>query len=740
VDEYQDTNDLQTELVSLLHAPSRNHLFIVGDPRQSIYRFRGANVACFKKMLDRLEHLGGKIISLNENFRSRSSIINFVNEVAAPLGGDPLAAERPEVDPAVFALSIPSPEKTPYEELRREEAATIAAHLKGLFDRKAFVWKDMAILFQAMTTTDLYEQALRAFGIPFRTYGGKRFLDRPEIRDLLSALSFAADPSNTSSLLAILRSPLVGLSDDECVLLAGEKGKDFHKAALSSPRASFIQELLRVKEHLHPSELVRFILKETGYEVICQAIDPAGGKVANLEKFIGLACDLEREIQVTLPAFVEFIQNLIRRGARMGDAPVIDDLNSEVKIMTVHAAKGLEFPVVVLPDLIRQPSNATEPWCFVRGRGVSFKQRDPKFPFAPLVAPETFTELRKQDECEEEAESRRLLYVAMTRARDHLVLPIHPEHPTKGRWHRWITPHLEKVETITVNEVKGLTPERRLGGGASPELAEGLGEGFPLPRLSPKSGLVPSRSNTVTVSQLESFDRCPQEYYLKYQLLLPSGVLLAKHPERLSAPVKGSILHNALLMLAKNKTAHVHDLIAAECQALGISCDDATIHELAAPLQSFMKSPLFDDFHQGQHELRFDAIVEDRLITGKIDWLRQGKTGYEIVDFKTDRIDGGCEERAKNYELQMTTYALAIEMALGVSIERTILYFLHPQKTFEMAMSDGRRDEGRKKIAAILNRIAAKDFHLNSFTPPCVHPKTTCTYHINKLCWLDRQQ
>lgn len=746
VDEYQDTNDIQDMLIELLHDPKSNRAFIVGDPRQSIYRFRGANVSCFAMAAGRITAGGGSVVGLVENFRSRPEIIDFINLATKPIedslfkgldsimpaGRITLVASRPkEKTPALTLLECKGRNDMPASERRILEARAIASYVSGLIESGKRNPGDIACLFRAITAVETYESAFREFGIPCRVYGGRHLLAKPEITDLMAGLAYAADHTNDAALLTLARSPLIGLSDDESVILAGENGKCFRQNILTHPKAEkILARLKKAGTHRNPSEVIRLVLDETGYEVFCAAADPSGLKLANIDKLITIAHSLESEAPTSLKSFVDYISALKDESARIGDPPAAATGQKLVRCMTVHAAKGLEFPVVILPDLIRQPLAHAKSWIFVRGEGLAYKWRDPSRPFGKKIESPGFVSMLQKDVLEEEEESRRLLYVALTRAKECLVLPIHDMAESRGKWHNWLKPaawgnaEFEKI-TPSLPEANGIINDRD--------------ETLPFPVLAQGARAPAALPRAFSVSELEAFARCPQEYYLKYVARLPAQMVLAKRNGDLPANLRGQIIHEAIEGLEIGRTDRLEALLRNACLAHRIFPSSAMIANLTKPLGAFLEHPIFSEMDRGLKELKFDWQIGGHIVSGKLDLLLPVRDGFEIIDFKTDRVKPGqAKARAQSYDLQMTTYAIAVEECERKPVYRTRLYFLEAMSEQSEDMTEKRRGNGLSQIAEIIGRIVDSDFGTGGQKLPCEETFCNCPYHLNGLCWLDR--
>jgi ATP-dependent helicase/nuclease subunit A len=752
VDEFQDTNDIQTELVLNMYEPGTNQLCIVGDPRQSIYRFRGANIDCFATALERIRNCKGETIHLAENFRSRHGIVTFVNASQQALAdglfgrltidgitssSEGMKAARISGDngAAVATIEITTDPKTKVADRRTLEAEAVAGFISKIVREGDAAWGDVVCLFQALTGVAPYEAAFKKAGVPFRLFGGRGFLKRQEVVDLINLLGYASDPTDHVSLLGLLRSPFISLSDDELVELAGPDGKSLISAVATDPRCKLLEELGHMAKHLRPSEVIRQAIDMTGFEILCKGSDDSSGATANIDRFIELAESIERQEPTPLAEFTGFIRELKKQSARLGNPPASGDASKAVRCMTVHAAKGLEFPVVILPDLFRKPHNLGGSWQFSRHEGVGFKLKDKLQPFGPRKNTDLYTRIIDEERSGDSAESKRLLYVAMTRARDLLVLPIHPGMKSDGPWHKWLTPIIEASDELMTFSV----PEGRIEGPFGDVIIESEKDSetpeLVIERASAQQSEALSKRSSFTVSQLESFDRCPQEYYMKYVLGLPASDLFVENSEKLPANIFGSIIHGVLERYGESGASALEDLIKTECIANGVVPDSVITGRVEKAIEEAMILPIMGDIADGKHEVRFDWRIDDHFINGSIDWLKSSGDGLEIVDFKTDDVrEGDIELRAKEYDLQLMCYALASECATENVVTATSLVFLKPHIVHTTKLTDERRDEGVDRIKSIISNIEGLNFSIGEQSPPCFK----CPYHHNGMCWIEK--
>ncbi len=469
VDEFQDTDPVQAEILRRLAGASfaTGKLFVVGDFKQSIYRFRGAEPQIFQELRAEFPEAGRH--ALTENYRSTTGVIDFVNALFAdafdpekprliPGNDSQPASDVPAVelvwaDESTIVEDGPKAKRPGVDERRRVEAQWLARHLRT---RLAAGWPirvrgtneirdahagDVAFLFRAMTDLAAYEQALEAEGFDYHVVGGKAFYAQQEVRDLVNVLSIVEDPLDSIALAGALRGPFFALSDEGLFWLhqAG-RGEliDGLDALDSAPnldetdrrRALRARSLLggwrELKDHSPIAALVDRVLDESGFEAALLGEPLGGRKRANARKLVRLARRFDSRGGFTLAHFVARLRADLRDPPREEQAATTEEEGESIRLMSIHQSKGLEFPIVVVPDLNRKSD-------IVRA-GVAFTTA-----LGPLVRPSNDDPSDHEDDAgsgrslgwltyeaierrEDEAEALRLFYVATTRARHDLIL------------------------------------------------------------------------------------------------------------------------------------------------------------------------------------------------------------------------------------------------------------------------------------------------------------------------------
>ncbi len=398
VDEFQDTNRRQRNIVDCLVENEHGKLFVVGDARQSIYRFRGADVAVFQSVQRKVEENGGLVRDIDQTFRTHKNLLSAMDHLLSFQMGTQEDLERPYYVP--FSKMIPLKEKADYpikppflrimvgsgkdSEHGRDIAANqLAAYLLAMKKSGEIQnWQDVALLFRAASGFSFYENAFEEAGIPFVTVAGKGFYDRPEVRDLLNLLRAVADPWDDLAMVGLLRSPAIGMSDQGITQIrwlgSGNSEKSLALALdqdlshLTEPDQSAVIRARQILSALSEivgrrpvSEVLQKIVNMTNYRAILAGYEERSWR--NVDK---LLMDSANTSFTSISAYLEFIQQTRAAGAREGEAP--GEAEQMVQLMTIHKAKGLEFPWVILADAGRKSNARFDHFLLVNEEGTGF--------------------------------------------------------------------------------------------------------------------------------------------------------------------------------------------------------------------------------------------------------------------------------------------------------------------------------------------------------------------------------
>ena len=771
VDEFHDVSPIQWEIIRALADPAEaGKLFLVGDPRQSIYSFRGADVRVFN--VARREILAaeapGAEIALSRSFRSHQPLQDVLNGIFrkvlrrgsdGPSGeyeadfGEPLTAERqrsPAAQPALELLLL----DCKAAELRADGghlslAWTLGRRLRALVDEGRPVWDkdggylrslgygDIALLFQTHKGMPHFEEAFRELGLPFVTEGGQGFYGRQEVVDLLNLLRALRNPGDDLALAAVLRSPLFALSDDallalrwmrdddgRCVplwpALQGAQGLPADEVARAGDAAATLQELAQLAGRMSVEELLREALRRTGYLAALSGLADGERRRGNVEKLLEKAADSGATL------YTEFEPQpgeLSDRELRVGEAS--SDSDSAISLMTVHKAKGLEFPLVVLADAgnSHQTSISSVLWrddegelaCKVFDMGQGKHQ--------PTYSWQRATKRRQERDL---AERRRLFYVAATRARDWLIICGQMKsRPGENSWLAWLQ------DALDIDLAAGGRME--VGGGqitwrCQSEASETDASRAPRTRVTARMEAVGAdRDEGSTPALLQPLPPQPPLAPRQWaatdlaEAIYGAGKL---HTPRAAPELErradedsdfgegrrlGDVVHEVLRWWRPDAHAETDALerwLRHYLQAQRWHNQEALLQQGLNLLERFRGSALCGRLGAAQtvlRELPFLHRYKGCEIRGSIDLLLQDRAGrWTLVDFKTTDLgkDAGparARENARRHHLQLGIYAAALlqhpeiaEGALDVQLHylRHSLDVVVPPAEWRSALTD----------------------------------------------------
>jgi ATP-dependent helicase/nuclease subunit A len=503
VDEFQDTDPLQAEILLLLAAddaqeanwrharPVHGRLFLVGDPKQSIYRFRRADVAIYRDVCRQLESQGARIVRLNTSFRSVPEIQTCVNAAFAPImTGDeatlqadyvPLAPYRPALrnQPSLVALPVPEPYAKRYVSAMSVEKSlpdAVGALVDWIVNHSGWQVtersgsepvrvsaKHVCLLFRRFISwqTDVtrpYVDALESRGLPHVLVGGRAFHEREEIEAIRAAFAAIEWPDDELSIFATLRGPFFAIGDEELLewsyrfgrgsggtfrrhvfhpfrvpaVFSGDTPPDLERLRPIAGALGLLKRLHKGRNYVPVAETLHELVNATRAHVGF-ALRPGGEQaLANVLHVAALARQYELDGGISFRGFVDELREAAET-AQAAEAPILEEDSDGVRMMTVHKAKGLEFPIVILADLTCKLSRAEA------GRWI-----DPAGNLCALKlggwAPMDLLRHDAEEAAKDRAEGERLAYVAATRARDVLVVPVIGDEPYEGGWLHPLTP------------------------------------------------------------------------------------------------------------------------------------------------------------------------------------------------------------------------------------------------------------------------------------------------------------
>jgi len=776
MDEFQDTDPTQAELARLLcdEVIHDGKLFLVGDQKQSIYRFRGADPRVFQQLRSELPAPGRLPLTLN--FRSQPAILHFVNHLfrealSGADGYEALRAQHPQTtaEPAVEFLWARQADDTEEDHEKRElapsqrkrEGRWIARRIRGWLEdreprvrdraapdgRRAVRPGDVAILFRALSDLESYESALREFGIDYYVVGGHAFYAQQEVYDLVNVLTAAARPDDLVSLAGALRSPFFNLSDEALYWLARAPGG--LAAALSAAElpaelpasdrepvrfaAQVLAELRAGKDALPIAGLIRLVLERTGYDAILVGEFLGERKLANLGKLLDLAYSFDRAGFLTLDDYLYQLANFVAKQPKEPPAATQPEASDVVRLMSIHQAKGLEFPVVIVPDLNRRmqvPSSSTayHPQLGPLVRLPSELREEPS------VSGLTLYDAIEQEDDEEEL--IRLLYVATTRAADVLVLSASwaPEQTLANPWTKLLAERFDlesgrplgtggdNVRVRVLNEEPRLSraAERRPKAVDRAKIASQAehartGEVPPLvARIRPQ----PAGRRQYSVSRMEGTLKLaiPQAERLDR---LPTAHAAEEPLARAQALQLGTLIHGVLAEMGSQPPDDLERMIERTARQMivpGTPWPD--LQEVAKILRGFLQTARARSLFAAPHvetELEFllswppdqPPEPDDLFLLGNIDVIYQDAAGdWHLVDYKTHDVQPANRAALKSqFEMQVHLYALAVEKVLGRAPVEVCIHWLRTGDEDHWTWNATARKHGLRLVSEALRTI-----------------------------------
>jgi ATP-dependent exoDNAse (exonuclease V) beta subunit len=774
VDEFQDTNRLQCELVDLVAHPDHTEVFTVGDEFQSIYGFRHADLEVFRERRAQASSL----LALTRNYRSRPQVLAAVNHLFGDAFGDdyqPLAASAEFADP-VFGhpVELLVTDKASFadtsEHWRTGEARRIASRVRELVDSGEAEPGEIVVLFAAGTDAERYEDALRREGLPTFRATGRGYFGQQQVVDLLAYLRLLHNRYDDVALATVLASPFVGISNDALVLLRRNAPRRPLFTALeralpeqlesSDERLlrAFLQRyerLVRASARIGLEALCERIVGEHDYDLAVLARWDGTRRFANLRKLGRMAREYEAVRGADLEGFVRFVRDQDAFGSKELEAVAEEEGGGAVRLLTIHAAKGLEFKVVIVADAGRDIGGP-------RGPDEIVALSDGRFGFR-MVHPTRgdrrgvfgWDDVRQAAGDQERQERLRLYYVAMTRAIDRLVVSgaIDPERSADRTTPiGWVLDRLDAHETIveagdlpieldrgdarfvlTVARHRA-APDADAGADAPvAELADELESqltlfdevspgrprlGIELPALAEIASPPVHDVRRLSYSALALFERCSYRFYAERVLGLPprEAVGDAVSPGTLAATEIGDAVHRLLELVPLDDPAPPAraDLeLTVRGWYPDVTADE--LDRIAVLVESYCASALarrLAELEGARPERPFVFEHDGVLIRGRLDVLWQEGARALVVDYKSNALEDRepSEIVESEYALQRLVYALVCLRAGASEVEVAYQFLEAPDDVVSTTFTVADVEPLEVELSAAIARIRAGDF------------------------------
>jgi ATP-dependent exoDNAse (exonuclease V) beta subunit len=735
IDEFQDTDPVQAELALLLTSdeqpgedwrtlkPAPGRLTVVGDPKQSIYRFRRADISVYDQVKDAA--LADGQVQISTNFRSNPQLLDGLNAAF-----DKILQAQPGVQPGnVTLLHPPNAEESRRhaivlaegtaegnaEEIRRAEAGVIAGLLYRaqteaweIRDRnrenewRRCRWGDMAILLPARTGLELYEQALADAGIPYRHEGSRDFFNRDEVRDLIWVLSAVDDPTDRVALVGALRSSAFAVSDEQLVIHTAAVGHLSYRSTVQGPSepvnhaSEELRDLHQLRRSVSLAELIRRTVERTRLVEFALTKPDGDQGAANLLAIVEDARLFSAAGGGGLRPFIRYLRDSMEDEAIEIEATVAEETDDVVRIMTMHGAKGLEYPIVALANLGSQPHTPSAPVPREHEHRLHFRVgADTRGRSGHFATPD-YHQVWEEEKTLIEAERLRLLYVAATRARDHLLIPcVTGRHAAKHLLAELVAAlpcdDTAVVTVVDADEIAApaipIEPDRPVPDSDVDAAIAGRTEWLEIrDELRKRAGV--EREIETASSRERAYGPLAAEVSTFGATLMvhdgppiPVGDAVHMVMERITLPDAHDLKGIAEDVCLEGDIADQLDDVIAMCRACLRS---GSVQSAIAAGRLWREVP----FVLSQASSSGDAQTGP-LATGRVDLVYQDGQALVVVDYKTDKdvTEGTAEAHAlEHHSGQAEVYSQALSSATGLPVREVV--FVYCRAGVEVRMRD----------------------------------------------------
>lgn len=803
VDEFQDTDTIQFNIIKKIagNFESENNVFVVGDEKQSIYGFRNAQLSVFQDYKNYLREQNQKlknaeVVTLSTSYRSAPSIAAFVNLIFSNLWKDfnfnenkinfhqeveysPLQIGREKFsdEPVVFLVSDDT-------ENQNQKVADYILYLissgKEIFDKKEERFRkidfgDIALLFRTRLEIKEFENSFIEKNIPFVVSGGRGYYQSEEIQDWISYLLFLSNYRNDDALLSILRSPFFALSDNQILEISFQEGNSFYEklanyCKLKQP--ALVNEVFEIlTKHINAAsrytipELIQTILRDTHYYGKIDFHPKKSQMIANIEKLINVAHNFETKGLEDLKSFTKYLKEALENE----DSPeaIISEIKGSVQLMTMHQAKGLEFPIVILPNFEKGLQKSS----------VKFGELaiNDYFGFCYKLSEEEGNNIHtlssffgnKINEGIVYNEQLRLLYVSLTRATEKLVISFslneEKSQENQNCFKKILLDHLpnfnfeqnnsksiktnltylrkQKDNFIEVEENYELTIDiiKELPNLKEENLTpndDSKKHSYDL-RVFTESIKDKVKEEIFTATQINTYQFCPFKYLLKFIIgYKPSKDYISETSEDdfISGAEVGLIFHQLMEKLSNPDLNEAEEILTQILEPYPETISQVLKEVVFQKLSQLINHKIFLDIFSNKNAFREFEIrlkFHNHLFLGVIDRININDSEITIIDYKTDTFDEKeLNKKIEEYKTQMEFYVLLVSEYFKQKEKiNLILYFVnHPDKSEIRTYNQIEIENIRNKFLEILSQIENGNFQKN------ISMCKQCEYSKNQEC------
>jgi ATP-dependent helicase/nuclease subunit A len=793
VDEFQDTNEIQYQIfLPILDYLKNGELFIVGDEKQSIYKFRDAEIEIFNITRDNIKIEAGEknLLNLPDSFRMTPAICTFTNYIFKKLFSNPdnlygevpnteLVCARSDKINGKVELLISKDNET---DNKIDEAEFVANKILAILENGVYTWKDISILVRKRKNFDELEKSFLKNDIPYSIVGGRGFYQRQTISDVYNYLSFLIDENNSSALVGILRSPFFSISDSILFEISLQKGNSYWNKFKSyvkeknqfSNIITILEENIGLSDSLELSQLLKKLVTDQNYVAILTSREDGSQELANLDKLISIARDFNSKGFRNLYDFISYLKESI--SGLEDEAQAAFNLEKDaVKLMTIHQSKGLEFPVVFLFKTAEKSLSGS-----IKSKEIQIDKKFgvlaklprnenylEEYEMAPIISLHNFLEERKNL-----AELKRLLYVAITRAKDEIyisatidenksfindsfisllsiglddqfmndkivikdnldyLIEVNGKYKTKSKISEIVIPIRFQTDSL-----KPLVKQNSL----PPENFE-----IEIHKIASQE-----KGEIISSSKVSIYSQCPLKYFLTYEygyaklnsseisknLISDNDYLNAmdfnledenslsdeqNEIVSFSSTDYGKLLHGVLEK--ETPLENINDYLLEE-NYLGVNnfgINNYLLEKLKSDLSGYFKSAIYQKFSQFiDYKNEFEIYIkdEDYFLHGILDKIVFNGKKIIVLDYKTDNIkEKDVVKRAEYYLMQLKFYLyIASKLFKGFDIYEGYLVFIkHPEHPVQIDYNSKTikklNSEVKSIIASLRKRSREKNY------------------------------
>jgi len=789
VDEFQDTNEIQYQIfLPILDYLKSGKLFIVGDEKQSIYKFRDAEIEIFNSTRNDIRIAEGEnnLLVLPDSFRMTPAICVFCNHLFKNLFSfpDENYGEVPATD-LVCARVDDKKGKVEFLISRKDDVSKaitgdelVAKKILQIVEQKNYSLKDITILVRKRKYFAELEKTFLQYKIPFTIVGGRGFYQRQTISDILNYISFLTDENNSPALVGLLRSPFFTISDSKLFEISLQKGRSFWKKLLNTRKADeninsvckILEENLLLSSSVNLPYLIKKIISDKDYLYIIASRKDGEQEIANIDKLIAIARNFNAMGFRNLYDFLTFLKDSIANLADEAQASIASEMDA-VQLMTIHQSKGLEFPIVFLYKTDDEGiSNNVKSKEVQVNKNIGLLTKVPvnqnyfdDYLSAPIIAVHNYLEKKKNI-----AELKRLLYVAVTRAKDELYITLTTEKDKQFNYDSFlnllsiglnsdftenkiiINDELEylininngfenrkenmRLEISIISEIEFLTiaVDKKASSNSQVEINTGLIKSV-------------EKGEIISASKVSIYNQCPMKYFLTYEYgfgKLNSDYknyssqlnknLLSEDYENdedeqsgryetfdekkigFNSAMYGKLFHS--FMEKYSNPASIDEFINTVKNSGVFDAEPYEIYatKLKSDVNLFFNSAAGSEiasFPNYKNEYEIYVKEKDYYLHGIIDKIIFDGTKIIIIDYKTDEIEQNqISEHAQYYLMQLKFYLYIASRLLRdfEKYEGNLLFIKHPDNPVRISFDKSQIGGLEKEITGIINSIANK--------------------------------